>query len=164
MKKVIIINFSALVIIVLFFLFPSISYSFECCVTDDISWDEDTGDGDYREQPCPNLQDPTVNPPYIGMECWLIHRTYERTLVCEQQCVYIYEEPYCRPQCLDRPVNMIEFGCGVPVTTKWEEWDLNDRRNPIRGCYINLCFCFEDMCNGIARKQLAIDDCDGIPG
>jgi len=134
--------------------------AFECCVSADENKHPTAlytclspGD-DYELQHCPGS----------SLWCWLIiSENCTRKLCCFTPCVYITEPVVCRARC-DWPTGQwIAFGCGSQLVSKWDEWNMNDLRNAIRGCYSITCFCEEDICPGIARKKLDTDNCSDKP-
>jgi hypothetical protein len=135
----------------------SVSNATECCITRSETYVELGSGPGWTLQVCPNGDE---------MECYLRHRTYSRTLCCFPNCDLQTEVTYCRPDCDDTPVDMIAMGYSTYVTTEWEEWDMTDPprfRNPHIGCYPMTCFCQEDICAGIARKETDFGNCTGTP-
>ena len=136
--------------------------AFECCVTAneyDVPTDEyaciwlSDDDGEYTLFPCPGS----------NRICYLKFGLCTRNLCCFTPCTDLSEEPICRANCAWSTGDWITFGCGVQILSVWNEWDMNDRRNAAMGCNVLTCYCSEDICEGIARREIDVDDCDDSP-
>jgi len=158
-KSLFLILFASLIILFLQMPLEPVN-AFECCVTAD----KDNHPTDVY--PCLSMgEDYQVLPcPGSSLYCWqIIKWNCKRNLCCSYPCGPITEPVLCRARCEWPTGRWIKFGCGSQLVSKWDEWDMNDLRNAIRGCYCMTCFCEEDICQGIARRQLDTDNCSDKP-